>query len=208
MAGMGADVCHTAEELRAQVRAAYSAVAENPGGNHPFPSGRRLAESLGYPAEVLDRIPETAVEAFCGTSNVSVFANIARGSRVLDLGCGAGLDSFAASARTGPGGSVIGVDFSASMVARAAAAARAAGFDNVSFVPAAAERLPLAGGSVDIALLNGIFNLNPARKAIFAELARVLRPGAAAYAAELIRVPREAGPSVPEPAADLSNWFA
>src|SRR6266851_2483145 len=101
------------------VRSAYSSAARQPGGAHPFPVGRELAASLGYPPELLDSIPSVAVEAFAGVSNVAVVAEIPAGARVLDLGCGAGLDALIAAGRVGARGRVLGVDFSEAMLARA-----------------------------------------------------------------------------------------
>jgi ubiquinone/menaquinone biosynthesis C-methylase UbiE len=113
-------------------------------------------------------LPAVAVEAFVGVSNVAVFASLPPGARVLDLGCGAGLDSLIAARRVGPAGRVIGIDFSDSMLTRAGQAAAALGV-NVTVCRGDAERLPLETGSIDVALVNGIFNLNPARTEIFRE---------------------------------------
>jgi SAM-dependent methyltransferase len=193
-----------AEHLRAGVRRAYSAAADNPQGDHPFPVGRQLAENLGYPPEWLAGWPAVAVEAFAGVSNVAIFADIPAGATVLDLGCGAGLDSLIAAKRVGPAGRVIGLDFSEPMLARARQAAAEAGLTNVEFRQADAETLLLGDASIDAALVNGIFNLNPARDLIFGELARVVRPGGAVYGAEIIL--RE--PLPPEEQAGETNWFA
>ena len=190
--------------LRAAVREAYSAAAGEPEGRHPFPVGRSFAESLGYPADELAALPGVAVEAFTGVSNVSVFADLRSGMRVLDLGCGAGLDSLIAARRVGNRGEVVGVDFSATMLRRARQAASEAGARNLVFCQAAAESLPLKSASIDVALVNGIFNLNPAREAIFSELARVVRTGGLVYAAELIL----RDPPPPEVRASEENWFA
>lgn len=184
------------------VRKAYSAAAERPREKHAFPVGRSFAESLGYPVELLDSLPAVCAEAFAGVSNVSVFAEIPAGSRVLDLGCGAGLDAMIAARRCGPGGRVIGVDFSDTMLDRARSAAGEAGLLNVEFHAADATRLPVSDSSIDVALVNGIFNLNPDRDGIFRELARVVRPGGAVYAAELILTGTQTAP-VPQNAA---NW--
>ncbi|MFQ5932270.1 MAG: methyltransferase domain-containing protein, partial [Nitrospiraceae bacterium] len=174
------------QPLRDGVRRAYSAAAVSPQDEHPFPVGRRFAESVGYPQDLLTRLPSASVDAFSGVSSVAVFADIPVGATVLDLGCGAGLDSLIAARRTGPQGKAIGVDFSDAMLARARQAAAEVGIDNVEYNQADAEKLPIENGSVDVALVNGIFNLNPARCEIFHELARVVRQGGAVYAAELI----------------------
>ena len=172
--------------LREGVRRAYSTAAERPQDKHPFPVGRSFAESLGYPQDLLATLPAVSVDAFSGVSNVAVFAQIPVGAVVLDLGCGAGLDSLIAAQRVGPEGRVIGLDFSDAMLARARQAAAQLGADNVEFYQADAEKLPIEDGSIDVALVNGIFNLNPERDAIFRELARVVREEGVVYAAELI----------------------
>lgn len=94
---------------------------------------------------------------------------------MLDLGCGAGLDTLVAARRVGPSGEVIGADFSDAMLDRARQAAKESNTENARFEKTDAERLPLAAASVDVALVNGIFNLNPSRASIFTELGRVLR---------------------------------
>jgi len=99
---------------------------------------------------------------------------------------------------------VVGVDFSAPMLARASQCAREAGLDRVSYCQADGERLPLANHSIQVALMNGIFNLNPNRAALFRELGRVVRPTGVAYAAELVL--RE--PLPPDQQQSDATWFA
>ena len=192
-----------ADVLRSLVCEAYSAAALAPRDRHPFPVGRAFAEDAGYPPAWLDTLPPASVEAFTGVSNVSQFAEIPAGSAVLDLGCGAGLDTFIAARRAGPAGTAIGLDFSAPMLARARQSAAQAGTASLLFARADGERLPLRHASIDVAMVNGIFNLNPARDAIFAELARVLRPGGRVFAAELILASPDCAP-----AHNPANWFA
>jgi len=194
----------TTAKLREAVCRVYSAAAQKPAEEQTFPLGRDFAESLGYPPDLLTRLPTVSVDAFTGVSNVSLFADIPKGARVLDVGCGAGLDSFIASRKVGPTGRVIGVDFSESMLARARQAAAECGIGNVEFHQADAENMPIADGSIDIALVNGIFNLNPDREAIFRELSRVLRPDGIVYAAELIL--REPLPA--EITNNPGSWFS
>lgn len=191
-------------KLRQGVHSAYSAAAESPHAEHPFPVGREFALSVGYPADLIDALPRSAVDAFAGVSNVAITADLRPGMQVLDLGCGAGLDSLIAAGRVRYEGRVTGVDFSERMLARAMVAASAVRPANVNFVRVDAEELPFAAATFDAALVNGIFNLNPARRAIFAELARVLKPGGAAFVAELIL--KE--PLPPDVRACEANWFA
>jgi SAM-dependent methyltransferase len=193
-----------AHKLREGVRDAYSAAATTPQAAHAFQVGRAFAESIGYPHDLLEALPAACTEAFAGVSNVAVYAAIPAGAIVLDLGCGAGLDSLIAARRVGLNGKVVGVDFSEAMLDRACRAAAEAGVTNVEFRRADAEALPLPDRSVDVAIVNGIFNLNPARDAIFGELARVVRPGGEVFVAELILIE----PLPEDERASLTNWFA
>ena len=192
------------EQLRDGVRKAYSNAAEKPQDKHPFPVGAQFAENIGYPKELLASLPSGAADAFAGVSNVSVFAHIPAGSIVLDLGCGAGLDSLVAARKAGPEGVVIGVDFSKSMLTCAHQAAIAANVTNIRFSQADGEHLPLTEEQIDVALVNGIFNLNPKRDIIFAELARIMRANGVVYAAELILK----APLPPGVRKSEASWFA
>jgi arsenite methyltransferase len=191
------------QDLRQGVHDAYSKVAIHPEITHPFPTGRDFAEQIGYPANVLDTIPIKAVQSFAGVSNVSIFADIPDGATVLDLGCGTGLDSHIAAHKLGGSGQVIGVDFSTAMLNQAQAAAHESHTTNLTFIQASGEQLPLADHTLDVVLINGIFNLNPARAMIFQELARVVRPGGAVFAAEIIL-----SAALDDAERSTANWFS
>ena len=192
------------QSRRRDVRRAYSSAAERPQEDHPFPVGRRFAESIGYQGDLLDGLPPVCVDGFSGVSNVSIFAATPAGAVLLDLGCGAGLDSLIAARRVGPKGRVIGIDFSKAMLERARRASAELGTDNADFLLADSESLPVGDGLIDVALVNGIFNLNPARQSIFHELARIVREGGSVYAAELIlREPLPPGFQITE-----KDWLA
>lgn len=191
-------------ELLAGVRQAYSAAASDPGQPQPFPVGRSFAEEVGYPAALLDSLPKESSDSFAGVGSVGAFAEIAPGARVLDLGCGAGLDALIAARKSGPAGWVVGLDFSLAMLAKAAVASRRAGIATLLYCAGEAGRLPIASGSIDVVLVNGIFNLNPERGQLFQELARVLRLGGAVYAAELIFTRPRASRRVRE----INEWLS
>lgn len=155
-------------KLHDQVRVAYSAVATSPADNQLFACGRQLAEDLLYPPDLLDSLPASSVEAFCGVGNVSLYANIKAGDVVLDVGCGAGLDTLVAARRAAR---VIGVDFSPAMIVRAQSSLLHAGLAHkVTLLEAEAQSLPLPEASIDLAMVNGLFNLNPFREQAFLEL--------------------------------------
>lgn len=176
-------------------------MAADPFGAHPFRVGRAVAERAGYPQEMLSSIPAPSLDAFAGLSCLPCFAEVPAGARVLDLGCGAGVDSLLIAARAG---GVVGVDFSAAMLAVARSSAEKMGLANVEFREGDAESIPAETGSIDIGLVNGIFNLNPARAAIFGELARVTMRGGVIFAAELVlKQPLPADVITSE-----SDWFS
>lgn len=197
------DATEDRRKLRS-VRKAYTAAAENPGTKHPFPMGRDFAHRLGYPKDALESLPGRVVEAFTGVSTISLDAEISESDTVLDLGCGAGLDSLIAGRRTRADGRVLGIDFSQAMLRRALEGAAQLGMENVFFVQAEAERLPLADESIDAALANGIFNLNPGRAGVLSELHRVLRKGGRVHVAELIL----SAPLSQRVREDEANWFS
>ena len=106
-------------ELETKVKDMYRHVAEQPEGKYHFELGRALAERLGYPSDVLDRIPASASESFAGVGYFFDLADLADSESVVDLGSGSGMDVFFAAERVGPSGSVVGIDFTFEQLAKA-----------------------------------------------------------------------------------------
>ncbi len=132
---------------------------------------------LGYGRQELAEVPaETAGTSF-GCGNPLAFAEVRPGETVVDLGCGAGLDLMLAARRVGPTGRVIGVDMTDAMLDRARAAAAKAGATQVEVRKGLIEALPVESGSVDWVISNCVINLSPEKERVFAEIARVLKPG-------------------------------
>jgi arsenite methyltransferase len=163
--------------LKSEIRKTYAAVSEQPEQDFVFPTGRAWATDLGYPAELLERIPESAVESFAGVANPFSLGALAPGERVLDVGSGAGTDSLVAAQMVGEEGHVTGIDMTPEMLSRARRAAAEMELDNVDFLDAEAEQLPFPDESFDVVLSNGVIDLIPDKDAVFSELFRVLRPG-------------------------------
>ena len=138
--------------------------------------GRPLARMLEYADEWLEGIPESSIESFAGTGNPFSLGEIRRGERVVDVGCGAGIDSLIAAKKVGSDGRVIGVDMTPPMLERARHAAKKLGLANVEFRKGFAEALPVEDGWADAVISNGVLNLMPDKAAALEEMARVLKP--------------------------------
>ena len=138
-----------------------------------------LRESIQeeYADEWLEGIPESSIESFAGTGNPFSLGELRPGERVVDVGCGAGIDSLIATKKVGPEGRVIGVDMTPSMLEKARCAAEEAGLANVEFRQGYAETLPIADGWADVVISNGVLNLMPDKAAALEEMSRVLKPG-------------------------------
>ena len=190
------------ERLRAEVREKYRAVAVEPGGGYHFHTGRKLAFRLGYDAARVDALPQVAVESFAGVANPLALRTPAAGERVVDVGSGAGFDSFVAAGHVGPSGRVVGVDMTAEMLAKARATAGMLGLGHVEFREGLAEALPIDDGWADAVISNGVINLCADKWAVFAEIFRILRPGGVLQFADIAN----GRPVPPEALRDIDLW--
>lgn len=164
-------------ELRRRISDKYRDVAADPEMGFHFHTGRPLTRMLGYPDSVIDFLPWGVVESFAGTGNPFLFGDLNPGETVVDMGCGAGLDTLIAAGHVGAGGKVVAVDMTEAMRQKAASAAAAMNLGNVDVRDGYAESLPVEDGSVDVIISNGVVNLCPDKQAVFREMARVLKPG-------------------------------
>ncbi len=174
---MAEDLQVDPDALREQVRDKYREVAVDPGAGFHFHTGRGLASRLGYEADVVDALPDRAVESFAGVGNPFSLRRLAPGEKVVDIGSGAGFDSFIAAGQVGPGGQVAGIDMTAEMLAKSRQSAEALGLAHVQFREGLAEALPVESSWADVVISNGVINLCADKQAVFAEILRVLRPG-------------------------------
>lgn len=183
------------EELRAEVREKYGEVATNPEADFHFHTGRPLAERLGYPDDILADLPDEAMASFAGVDNPFAAGPVPEGSKILDLGSGAGFDCIVASRVVGPTGQVLGVDMTPSMLERARRLVGELGLTNVELREGILEDLPVEDGWADVVISNGVLNLVADKATVFAEAARALRPGGVLQVADIAvgeHVPDEA----------------
>lgn len=163
---MSKDLMHSAE-IKQLVRDVYGSVVSD---------GDAVARRL-YGKDELKGIPRATREFALGVGNHLRHAEIEVGETILDLGCGAGIDTIIAARRTGPTGRVIALDFLPEMLRRTEKAAAEVGLSNVQVLEGSMEDIPLPDNSVDHIISNGVINLSPRKVRALAECARVLRPG-------------------------------
>lgn len=165
------------DALREAIRDEYAEVAAKPDKGFHFHTGRTLARMLEYEDEWLEDIPESSIESLAGTGNPFSLGEIRTGEKVVDVGCGSGLDSLIAAKKAGPDGEVVGVDMTPAMLEKARDAAEEAGLENAEFREGYAEDLPVEDGWADVLISNGALNLMPDKSAALGEMHRVLKPG-------------------------------
>jgi SAM-dependent methyltransferase len=182
------------DRLRGEVRDKYRAVADDPTAKYHFHTGRAHALRLGYRTSPLDQLPEAACEAFAGVANPFHWDVPKARERVIDLGSGAGMDSFLAATWVGSEGRVIGVDMTPEMLARSKDMAAVLSLDNVEFREGLIEKCPVEDGWADVVISNGVINLCPDKLGVYREIHRVLRPGGRMMIADIcVQKPVPAG---------------
>ena len=164
------------ETLRQAIREEYEVVAAEPTRGFHFHTGRPLARLLAYEDEWLTGVPEASIASFAGTGNPFSLGALQAGQHVVDIGCGAGIDSLIAARMVGDTGRVVGVDMTPAMLRKAAASATAAGLSNVEFRAGYGESLPVPDAWADVVISNGVLNLMPDKVAALREISRVLKP--------------------------------
>jgi len=165
------------DALREEIKKKYREVADTPTTEFHFHTGRQHALRMGYPESPLDQLSEEATEAFAGVANPFYWGLPQAGEHVVDLGSGAGMDSFIAAIAVGPEGRVIGIDMTSEMLDRATRLARELELDNIEFRLGLIENLPIDSEWADVVISNGVINLCPDKLRVYKEIHRVLKPG-------------------------------
>jgi SAM-dependent methyltransferase len=191
------------DKIAAGIRQKYSEVAKSPEGQFQYTTGRKGLEALNYDKTLIDKLPDAVASTYCGVGNPFSLGKINEGEHVLDIGCGAGVDTILAAMMAGSNGSAVGVDIVPEMIARAESNLKTTGIDNVSFQTTDGEHLPFPDDIFDVVISNGAINLIPDKERALAEINRVLKPGGRLMVADQIAV----GSVQKDIEARLVNWF-
>src|SRR5437764_3779258 len=155
---MTEDLLVDPQTLREQVRDKYRDVALDPHAEHHFHTGRPLSVRLGYDQTVVDAFPDQAVESFAGVGNPFSLRWLAPGERVIDVGSGAGFDSFIAAGQVGVTGAVVGIDMTPELLIKSRSSAEALGFAHVTLRAGLPGAIPVEDGCADAVIPHAVIH--------------------------------------------------
>jgi len=164
----------------------YRQVSNNPNLGFHFPVGKKALLAVGYPKQLIDKLPGSATESFAGVGYHFQTDVIKPGMRVLDIGFGSGTDLLIASKLVGPAGQVVGIDITDAMIEKAKKAIASNGFGNTYVLKAEADKLPFTAGTFDVVISNGVINLVLNKRKAFSEIFRVLKKGGILSFADIV----------------------
>ena len=191
------------KRIEESIRGKYAKVARSPEGLFKYPTGQAGLRDLNYDSKIIQTLPEAVAASYCGVGNPFLLGPIREAEAVLDIGCGAGVDTIVAAMMVGPRGTVTGIDLVPEMLAQARENVEMMGLQNVTLVETSAEKMPFSDGDFDVVISNGVFNLIPDKVSALAEAARVLKPNGRLMIADQVLV----GQLPKDKKARIKSWF-
>ena len=191
------------ENITKSILEKYAKASVSMEGSFRYPTGVSALKKLGYEEAILRSLPESVQAVYCGVGNPFSLGAIDPGMAVIDIGCGAGVDTLFAALMVGPGGRVVGIDITPEMVERAKANLKQVKLPNVSFHQASADQLDFPPEGFDVAISNGVLNLVANKERALAEIYKVLKPGGRLMLADQVLTGEP-----PESKKDmLASWY-
>jgi len=191
------------KRIEESIRGKYAKVAMSPEGLFKYPTGLAGLRALNYDSKIIQTLPEAVAASYCGVGNPFLLGPISEAEAVLDIGCGAGVDTIVAAMMVGPSGTVTGIDLVPEMLAQARENAKMMGLRNVTYVETSAEKMPFSDGDFDVVISNGVFNLIPDKISALAETIRVVKPSGRFMIADQVLV----GQLAKDKKARIKSWF-
>lgn len=185
------------------IRNKYIKVANNPEGLFQYPVGRSGIEGQKYDPKLINMLPQAVISSYCGVGNPFSLGTINKGDVVLDIGCGAGVDTILAGIMAGTTGKAVGIDMVPEMLERAKSNMVMTDIKNVSFINTSGEVLPFEDSEFDVVISNGVINMVPDKETLLKEMLRVLKSGGRLMIADQVAI----GSTQKDMKARLANWF-
>ncbi|KAF1077056.1 methyltransferase domain-containing protein [Halodesulfovibrio sp. MK-HDV] len=176
------------QKITSVVKRKYKNVAESLTHQFQYPTGKEGLQGLQYPAELIELLPDDVAKWYCGVGNSLSLSDILPGEHVLDLGCGAGVDTILAAKLVEPSGTSVGVDISEEMIQRAQSNKELSKTANVSFQVLEDTALPFDDAQFDVVTTNAMLNLVVDKAGVLKEAYRVLKKGGRLHVSDQILV--------------------
>ena len=190
------------KRIQESIQEKYKGVAISLEGKFSYPTGRAGLEGQKYDPEILNALPEDVLACYCGVGNPFSLGPVNKGEAVLDIGCGAGVDTLVAAIMVGPEGGVVGLDLIPEMLNRARINLEKTSLKNVTLQEGSAEQLPFPDEAFDVIISNGVFNLIPDKEKALREAFRVLKSSGRFLLADQILM----GEMPADTESTVANW--